>query len=203
MLVHGVLLIDRHDKVIEHQAKTGVPFESESIAAWRDACKSGGTAIDVGAYTGLYSLVAEKAGADSMMAFEPNPEVFNRLNENSELNKSSAECHMLAVSDKVGTCGLVLSNARLTSGGRLVDGTTIETVTLDSVVDDTVCAIKIDTEGHECKVLMGAMGIISKYYPLLITEALTADDFDSQAEILTPMGYRHTKADQWNYIWRK
>lgn len=203
MLVHGVLLIDEQDKVIEHQVKTGVSFEHESIAAWRDACKHGGTAIDVGAYTGLYSFVAEKAGADRVMAFEPNREVFKRLDENAELNKSSVECYMLAASDKAGTCGLMLSRARLTSGGRLVEGTTIETVELDSVVDDTVCAIKIDTEGHECKVLMGAMGIISKDYPVIITEALTVDDFEAQAEILTPMGYRHTHADQWNYIWTK
>ncbi|GAB3099721.1 FkbM family methyltransferase [Aestuariicella hydrocarbonica] len=207
MQIHGIHLIEQDDMVIRHQKKTGQPFESESVDAWQLACLSGGIVFDVGAYTGLYALLAAKQGA-CVFAFEPNPAVFARLNENIDNNQfegcGQIFAKQMAVSDVVGQCALVVNpRVQLTSGGAVVAGTGITTVTIDMLeVQDQIAAIKIDVEGHECAVIRGALATLRRCMPLIITEALNDAALRDQCSLLEPLGYTHTKADQWNIIWR-
>jgi hypothetical protein len=46
-------------------------YENRSLLYWQENC-SGGIAIDIGAYTGIYSIVAGVSGAAKVFAFEPN-----------------------------------------------------------------------------------------------------------------------------------
>jgi len=203
MLIHGIHLNPDGDMVIRHQKQTGKPFESESIAAWQSACTHG-TALDIGAYTGLYALVAAKAGADAY-AFEPNPEVFARLQENIDTNRLlCVSAYLIALSDHEGRASMALSKTtRLTSGGKITEGTDTVLATVDGFNFDNVTAIKIDVEGHECAVLRGAIDTIRRYAPLIITEALNDEALQDQAAILKPLGYVPAPADEWNVIWLK
>lgn len=186
--------------VIHHQRRTGKAFESESIAAWKAAAKKG-VALDIGAYTGLYAIIAAKAGA-SVHAFEPNPAVFQRLIDNAELNWVMLAAYQKGVSDTQGSAKLVAKNRiPLTSGGRLEDGEGVELIRVDDLDLSGVAAIKIDVEGHECSVLRGALETIRRDKPLIITEALDDEAFQEQVNILGAIGYTARPADEWNVIW--
>jgi len=203
MKVHGVDLIADGDMVLHHQHRTGKPFEAESIAEWRDI--AAGTMVDVGAYTGLYSILAAQHGADRVVAFEPNIKVFDRLLENAAINgvSSLVDFYLAGVSDSEGEGDLQLNtNVRLTSAGRVVEGKGIKLITLDSLLLRNVTAIKIDTEGMESSVLRGGINTIKRDMPLLITEALCESALVEQQEILFPIGYRCRQVDQWNVVWR-
>jgi len=202
MLIHGIDLNPDGDMVIRHQKQTGKPFEAESIAAWQAACTNG-TALDIGAYTGLYALVAAKAGADAY-AFEPNPAVYDRLQQNIEANQLPVASYLIALSDHEGHASMALSKTtRLTSGGKITGGTDTVLATVDGFDFDNVTAIKIDVEGHECAVLRGAIDTIKRYAPLIITEALNEQALQDQAAILRPLGYTPKPADEWNVIWSR
>ena len=194
--------------VLHHQQRTGKPFEAESIAAWCDSCANGtGAALDIGAYTGLYSLLAAKNGC-SVVAFEPNEKVYARFAENVSLNPfpdtPPIVLNNTAVSSISGEVSMSISRSvALTSGGTIVEGVGIKSVTIDSLaIDAPIVAIKIDVEGHELEVINGAIATITTHMPLIITEALTEQALRAQRHLLEPLGYQFTKADEWNIIWR-
>lgn len=200
MLVHGVELIEQNDKVIHHQSKTGKPFEAESIAAWCDAAK--GIVLDVGAYTGLYAILAAQRGAE-VIAFEPNPEVHSRLLENVRLNGVRVTCYKQAVSDCTGEVSFVgRPGVALTSAGKIVQGAGTEAITIDDLCLEGVSAIKIDVEGHEENVIAGMLETLRKYHPLLITEALSEASLLAQQKLLQPLGYQSRCVDEWNVLWQ-
>lgn len=203
MKIHGVDLIPDGDMVLQHQARTGKPFEAESVTAWLGSTTHG-LALDVGAYTGLYALLAARNGA-RVMAFEPNPAVYDRLLQNVAANGYLDLTPVpLALSDRCGRAAMTVNAAvKLTSAGRLSEGSTVELVTMDSLELESVVAVKIDVEGHECAVLRGALQTLIRCSPLLITEALTQEAALEQAGILCPLGYVGRKADEWNIVWRK
>lgn len=203
--VHGVQLIEHNDMVVRHQRRTGKTFESESIEAWKNACKNG-TAIDVGAYTGIYSIIAEKEGA-SVIAFEPNYSVYKRLVKNVRLNDCIVECYMEAVSDREGRLRFIgKPGLDMTSAGRVESGegpgSIVPSVMIDDLALSDVSAIKIDTEGHEVEVLIGSIDTIKKCKPLIITEALDDEALQDQLEVMDGLGYTGDMADERNVIWR-
>lgn len=211
MEIYGVELIDDGDMVLHHQQRTGRPFEAESMAAWMAACSGGGVVCDVGAYTGLYSLVAAGLGA-SVIAYEPNLTVYHRLRQNVMANELRLKGVVLtvpvAVSSQQGQVALSVNpRVKLTSGGCVVSGTGISAVTIDSQLSsaaegELLAAIKIDVEGHECDVIRGAIETLRRCMPLVITEALDDQAYADQQALLVPLGYQHQRADERNVIWR-
>lgn len=75
-LVNGIKLITKDDVIAKKYSNKS--FESETFDIWENYSKKEGTVIDIGAYTGIYSLVAAKMGA-SVISFEPNKRIYNRL----------------------------------------------------------------------------------------------------------------------------
>lgn len=202
MQIHGVELKEQGDMVIHHQRRSGRSFEYQSVQAWRKYAKN--TVIDVGAYTGLFSLIAAQEGAN-VIAFEPNAAVRARFRENILTNRYEDDIQVLAMaaSDKAGEAAMeVNAKVPLTSGGKLVSGKGIQLITIDSLGLDDVSAIKIDVEGHELTVILGAEKTITQCRPLLITEYLTINALHRQRSLLLPLGYSYELADERNAIWR-
>lgn len=216
MLINGIQLIEKGDMVVK-AANGSNEFEPESFKYWMDAAKQGGIMIDVGAYTGVYSIAARKAGA-SVFAFEPNPAVMQRLRENIALNGVDELVFFLsdiACSDKVGKAALRLKpSTPLTSAGELYEGIVdteskafvdVQTHVLDKLfVEATMIkAIKIDVEGHETKVIKGADKLIERCRPLIIAEALSEEAFIELKTQLSEMGYNEfIKCDEHNVVCR-
>lgn len=198
MNIHGVELIEKDDMVcLSHRANGD--FEPISVSEWMRHCD--GTVIDVGAYTGLYTIIAAKAGA-KVVAFEPNERVRERLVENMQANNVTGLILCAAAGAEHGTCSLnTKGRPRLTSAGTVVPGGDIDLVPIDSLDIDDVTAIKIDAEGYEHDVLMGAIEIIAMYRPLVIAEALSGEAAAQLDNFMLDFGYTVQEADERNRIY--
>ncbi len=152
----------------------------ESLDVWFKICKENGLFIDVGAHTGLYCLTCLKANeANSIVCFEPYFMNMARLISNLRLNGFTNKVSTIigAVSDFQGKSKFKISTEKsyLSKGGRLDDdGFEVDVHTLDNLYFDKIKSnlngIKIDTEGEDYKVLLGAEKLINKYKPKIIIE---------------------------------
>lgn len=185
-----VALISSGDRIVGSLKDRG-PFEPDSLLWWAGVCQPGATVIDVGAYTGLYTIGARLLGA-RCVSFEPMP--FNRLRAkaNCELNGVSDKISSEAVSDRCGTADMNYSPIRFTSGASLVGARTskgrwlkVDTLTIDSLGLTKVAAIKIDVERADALVIAGARETLARCKPAILVEALGPD---LEAAALTAAG---------------
>lgn len=173
-----VVMID--DDRICLSIKSGVPFEPDSLKVWAEMCKPGTEVLDVGAYSGLFSIAAAKLGARPV-AIEPLPQMVDRLIENAVANEVKIMLIRGAASDVDEKSQRIGFNERvfLTSGASLSRkggaGINVHVIRIDSLNMENVSAIKIDVERHEVNVLQGAMKLINKCLPKLMIETLDAD----------------------------
>jgi FkbM family methyltransferase len=156
----------------------------------------GGTFYDVGAHIGYYS-VRLAHHFSRIVAFEPDPRSLPVLRENLDA-VPGAEVRPEAVSDSVGSA--VFLQHRSSPRSHLVRHSgddnkcktiTAATTTLDSMPIGSgrpVRAIKIDTEGHEVRVVAGSRRLIERDRPVLLIEASAASVHDLQS-LLRPFDY--------------
>jgi FkbM family methyltransferase len=157
-------------------------FEPESLAFWSKIVKYCGKVLDIGAYSGIYGIIAAKAGC-KVLAFEPMPNQYQRVLDNAKLNNCSIIVRNECVSDR-NDHALLQYNARmtaLTSGasiktpvaGTVFQSMVVKSLTIDSLNLTDCSAMKIDVEGAEPEVLIGARKTIKKHQPIILAEALT------------------------------
>lgn len=76
-------------------------WENESGHIWKQLCPLADVIFDIGANTGIYSLVAKTINPNSKVyAFEPSPRNFKKLNRNNEINNFNIHSEQLAVSNE-------------------------------------------------------------------------------------------------------
>lgn len=189
--ISGVKLIIENDRIcisvlgiLDKAAQGPKPFEPASLPIWEKLCSQpGARVLDIGAYSGLYSLVAKKAGAH-VIAFEPIQRNRLRFRENALLNGfHDLNVNQEAVSDTVGET-IITTNLRaagLSSGSSIVkrvggDAVTVPTLTIDSLNLMHVTAMKIDVERAEPLVLAGARETLERCRPALLVEVLGPDE---------------------------
>ena len=152
----------------------------ESLDLWYKITKNEGTFIDVGAHTGLYSLTAIKANSkNNVISFEPYFMNLSRLVTNLRLNNifKNITTVLGAVSDFDGKAkfNITTEKSYMSKGGKIgnqgfdIDVHKLDTLYFDKL-DNQIKGIKIDTEGEDYKVLMGAKKLIEKYRPEIIIE---------------------------------
>lgn len=174
-------------------------FERKTLKWWPKLIRPGAAVLDVGAYSGLFSISAKMLGAGRVVALEPMPIMLKRLRENLKRNDVSVEVIEAAASDECGTADLTYSpHVAMTSGASLSGALSanpgrlqVKTVTIDSLNLQDLCAIKIDVERHEVEVLKGAYNTLRRWLPKMIVECWTADLRKSVMSAL-PEGYRLT-----------
>ena len=145
----------------------------------------GATMVDVGANWGYYTLVAAAAvgGEGRVIALEPDPRLFARLEGNVRLNRfSHVTTAAAAASSREGTLTLagysdgdanrgvsrVIEESSVSGPTFLVSATTIDAVTAGCPRVDLV---KIDVEGAEDAVLAGMQdGLSSGRYRAVVLE---------------------------------
>lgn len=140
----------------------------------------GGDFIDVGANIGVYEATFAPISR-RVYAFEPDQKFFGLLKRNTQ-TYSNVHIFPMAVSNKAGTTYFESPGASLRSGGLkdsrddLGSGTItfpVETTTLDEFVGsrniEPTC-IKIDTDGTETEVLLGAREVLNTWRPVVCTE---------------------------------
>lgn len=134
--------------------------------------------IDVGANVGYYTIaLAQKVGKNGkVIAIEPDPETFNILKKNCELNNlANVELHNVAISDQEGSLKFFKSEAH-SGKSSLVPNSSSQTITVNSITLDNLLGknfsqihwLKIDVEGFEFFVLKGSASILPKTQNILI-----------------------------------
>jgi len=132
--------------------------------------------VDCGAYNGdtLKDFLNHyKEKFEQYIAFEPDPLNFNQLQEyvKNISYKDKIKLYQAAASDKNDLLRLESNNytsSSITSTGTEV----IKAVTIDEVLSDIhVTFIKLDVEGFEKNILLGAKNVISNYRPVLAVSA--------------------------------
>lgn len=125
-----------------------------------------GTVLDIGANIGTHTIFYTRY-ADTILAFEPNPIAYECLEYN--LRNTNAQLYNVAVSDHPGHIDIIPQG---TNYGAVytVPGTKIPTITIDSLNLEQCNFIKIDVEGDELAVILGAKETILRYKPVMCVE---------------------------------
>lgn len=130
------------------------------------------TALDIGGHIGLYSS-ALLDSFSKVIAFEPSPANINCFKKNAAL----ADLYEVALGDSKGMIELNIAmdntgnNSFVESFGGGKIPTKIET--LDSFNFRDISLIKIDVQGYESQVLLGAKETILQNKPIIIVELIT------------------------------
>lgn len=182
-------------------------FEHPIPSVFRQCvARAEGIVYDIGANTGIYSLIAAATTDRPIYGFEPVPEIAAMARANVELNRVSSQVQILdcAVSDRTGTAPIYLpapvnesveTSASLDPDFKGAHERVVEiaTTTLDdhwtSLGRPDVGVIKIDVEGHEVAALAGAEQLVTATQPVIFLEVLRhVDDLDAFKD-------RHTYVD--------
>lgn len=131
--------------------------------------------VDVGACVGGWTL-ANVAGLPQAMfeCFEPNPAAWPYFRVNTEWCKR-IRLHKVAASDQIGHVVMASDPDNLGKHSIYGDGDErrlLPALRLDDVLAGPVDLLKIDAEGHELKVLTGALAILDDCHPLVLVEVL-------------------------------
>jgi FkbM family methyltransferase len=186
----------------------GLPgFEGEVVPTFTELAARSPVTLDVGAHVGYFALTAALSNPGGrVLAFEPHPVTFKRLERNVSLNGlGNVECLNVAAGHETGEAdffhprtGLASAagfNREHLSGVPDVISTRVPRVRLDDVLADRaiegVGLIKLDTETTEPEVLAGAPQMLERDRPDLVCEVLPGADTGPRLEaILGPLGYR-------------
>jgi FkbM family methyltransferase len=157
-------------------------------------CDPKRVSIDVGAADGVYLNVFRRHSS-GCVAFEPNPTSFRRLVrrfpdvrvENCALSSDDGTLDLrIPVVDGVAYSGhgtVEPSNRLNVAANVTVARHEVSTRRLDAFILDRVGMIKIDVEGHEMDVLLGAAETIDRCRPNLMIEIVAANMARSPSEI--------------------
>jgi len=143
--------------------------------------------IDVGANKGAYSKVLLETTKADVFAFEPLPKAFEQLKALEVIYPERFVCMNVGVGDKSATLDLFYGteDSELASfskdvnqieyvGSHNVNKMSVPVITLDSFLEElgkkhnSIDLLKIDTEGFEYEVLVGAQKTISTLKPRFI-----------------------------------
>jgi len=176
--------------------------ERDHQKAFKRLVKPGDVVMDVGANWGIHTLLLSKLVGPSglVIALEPLPQAVDSLNWHLDANNcSNVKAIDEAASDEDGQAFFRVGESAST--GALAEGEahphrkqlTVRTRKLDSLVADLRISrlrlIKIDVEGGETKVLLGAQRTIQKYRPYLVIDLHTPEQDISVARIAASWDY--------------
>jgi len=193
-------------------------WEPESRRIFRRIARDVDCILDIGAYTGVYSIEAAISNPRArVIAVEPNSKVLPTLSLNIACNNlgEQIEIWKYPLSNQNEKAQLHSTNGNsgdsmtsLKKSDDLEVHTEVETRTLDSHGESLAPGlVKIDVEGFEPEILIGAEKIFRASRPMILMEALTGKELDAQRRILKAFRYDYPKkiavgnGDERNYLW--
>ena len=165
-------------------------YEGETLRLWYEISKEvNGLILDIGAYSGIYSLVAASANKQSsIIAFEPHPNNFDLLCKNIRINGfSNITSDNRAISNKTGKVVFYNEGRGYRPGLSLINHPYIETESssiscaaisfkeyLESNHKEQILSlVKLDIERAELMVLRDGIEKIQKDQTIIFCEILT------------------------------
>lgn len=182
--------IHPHDNAVENKLLFGSSHrDARELALLRAVLAEGGAFLDIGANIGYYALSAARDGAEAVLAFEPNPIVFERLCFNVGANGFAETIRILPVALGDKAASMILTVAGRDMGGgriaaRALPGERTVEVQVRSLIEvlaeagvARVAAMKIDVEGMEDAVLFPFFETAARaLWPRLIVIEHTSQD---------------------------
>jgi FkbM family methyltransferase len=173
------------ERFMDKKLLSGELWEHKEVQILCRIIRPGMTILDVGANFGYYTLIFSKWVGDNgrVIAFEPTSEYGNRLIRHiRENNLQNVRLEMLGLSDSAATCQISVGECSATIQWvwsltpRITE--TIQLVTLDSWWQqylaqgnpDKLDFVKVDTDGHEPKFLLGARQVLIRHRPIMLME---------------------------------
>jgi len=190
----------QHDGLARHIVWTDMQdWEASTQPVLFDLARTAKTFVDVGAYSGIYTLLACMANPKlHVVAFEPNPVKLPQLRANIAANGLQDRVVIMgkALATANGTATLSIPSDDSTAslmhgkpGDRIVD---VDVTTGDQALAGlSVDLIKIDVEGLEAEVLLGMKEILHSRHPVIIAECLDEEALLGLIRVTTESGYRY------------
>ena len=179
-------------------------YESDLLSLICHLSIPDGIFLDVGANIGNHSLFFAGEMDRDVYAFEMDNKNFRLLEDNIQRNGLSQKVRAfnVAVSDIEGSVGFSRNPrncgaSQIETNPEIFAGESFA-VALDNFIQDSrfsdfqansVALVKIDVEGHELHVLRSAIGLISKFKPIIVVEIHKPQDFNSIFKMLNKFDY--------------
>jgi FkbM family methyltransferase len=155
-------------------------YERDLVEMFKAILKPGMTVLDVGANIGYFSAIAAGlVGTEgSVHSFEPVPQCFARLQRNLS-NSRTARAYSYAVGNATGSATIHFNERELGWSSLLsnfdLDSTIeVKLITLDAWTQQEqirkIDLIKLDAEGLEYRVLLGAKRVLRDFRPVIAAE---------------------------------
>ena len=160
---------------------SNAPYEVEMLRDMRQRIAPGELVLDIGAHIGNHTAYLAKVAQAQVVAFEPNPALYNVILQNIDRNQLAEQVHAHKIGLGRNHGRAHFNNAIPDNPGAqslvLIDGD-ITVEPLDSIAfHQPVRIIKIDVEGMELEVLEGGSQLIRKDRPLLYVECRDEPSF--------------------------
>ncbi len=206
--LHGPLFVLATDTTVGRSLIEYGEWSAREIELLRQALRPGDRVIDIGANIGTHTIsLAKIVGPQgSVLAFEPQPLIFQLLAANVLINRAANTELVLgacgAISGTVALAGIdytrdgQYSALSLADLQRLSHETsaaiqTVNTFVLDDMYGaDRLRLIKIDVEGMEKEVLRGAERLIERHRPTLYIENEWPETSEELLRTLASLDYR-------------
>lgn len=188
-------------------------WEKASLKLWIELVKHSNTVLDIGANTGVYSLVAATINSKAKVyAFEPVKRTSELFKQNLELNPQlNIELIEKAVSNKNAIATFYdlptdsqysasLNPDMLASFSNRISYD-VETIRLDSFDDlkhKKIDLIKLDVEMHEPEAIEGMIELLRKNQPTLLIEILSSEVAEKVEQLLGELNYICFSLDEEN-----
>ncbi|HOJ25443.1 MAG TPA: FkbM family methyltransferase [Bacteroidales bacterium] len=159
-------------------------WEPNSINLWIKLCKNSNVILDIGANTGIYSLIAQSINNAAMIySFEPVERVYEKLIYNIKLNSYNINAFNIAISDKTEFVRIYDTKTEheyaatlLNNSSNSLNSYLVKAISLDDFIEQNhihkIDLIKIDVEAYEDKVLDGYKKYFKTHKPIILLEIL-------------------------------
>jgi FkbM family methyltransferase len=180
-------------------------YEPETVSVFFALAQRAAVIVDVGAYVGYFTVMAALANRGAqVIALEPFPATFERLQRNVSLNSAAnVVCRNVAAGASAGSAELHHMSRGMSMAASLEPAhlapwehvtTSVPVVRLDQLLSELglrhVDLIKLDVEATEVDVLEGAVQILQRDHPDIVCEVLSAENGARLGAVLEPLGYR-------------
>jgi len=181
-------------KVLDNLISRGYFFPEEWFIPYLKVDKDE-TFIDVGAYVGFYTTRMARI-AEHVFAFEPNPEAYRILRTRTR-TLPNVTCFPYALGSKEKQVKLYLFD--FTAGSSIKHKSSryvfsrcfaLDDLIKKSVINaERVGLIKIDVEGAEYEVLLGARAFLKSFHPKMLLEIHSKNNLKSCTLLLKELKY--------------
>ncbi|HEY5464524.1 MAG TPA: FkbM family methyltransferase [Hanamia sp.] len=190
-------------------------WEKQSIKLWTDLSKKSKVIFDIGANTGVYSMVAKAVNPNAVVhAFEPFEAIYKKMVHNAGINDFQIHTNCKAVSNYTGDGVIYTEDAdfaySVTVNKNLwvKDGEpiklNIKTITLKEYIKQnnitSIDLMKIDVETHEPEVMEGFEPYFKQFKPILLIEILNDEIAKKLSSYFDPKAYGFYNIDEQNGI---